>query len=265
MFQDLWKTICKVRATYFPFDQQHCTIIIRSGAHDTQSIRFYQRRPIQGQQFIRGEWELIQSHTDITEEHLTDFGHVNYSLVRFTLVLKRNHRYYVIKIILPFTLVSFVTLFTFLLPPQTGEKLTLNVTILLSLVIYLQLLSEYIPKSDDEIPILTLFCNGNFFLVFLSCIMTVYVLYLYHRPTTSYISCVPTYMRVILLDYLSPFVYCTIEKRKNKEIQTNNPPRRLSSIAKSLSNIISIQPTNQQVNSLITKQVHISLFHFQGN
>ncbi len=32
------------------------------------------------------------------------------------------------------------TLFTFLLPPQSGEKLTLSVTILLSLVIYLQLL-----------------------------------------------------------------------------------------------------------------------------
>lgn len=256
MFQDLWKTICKVRSTYFPFDQQHCTIIIRSGSHDSQSIKFFQRRPIERHSFIRGEWDLLHSYTEITEERISDFGQVDYSLVRFTLILKRNHLYYLIKIILPFTLVSFVTLFTFLLPPQTGEKLTLNVTILLSLVIYLQLLTEYIPKSDDETPILTLFCNANFFLVFLSCIMTVYVLYLYHRPSTSYIVCVPSYMKIFLLDYISPFVYCSINKHRKKQILlkkalAEKKPRRLSSIEKNMSNLFSspaqIQPANHQV------------------
>ena len=235
MFQDLWKTICKVRSTYFPFDQQHCTLIIRSGAHDSQSIKFIQRRPIQGHSFIRGEWELVHSYTEITDERVSDFGQVDYSLVRFTLILKRNHLYYLIKIILPFTMVSCVTLFTFLLPPQTGEKLTLNVTILLSLVIYLQLLSEYIPKSDDETPLLTLFCNANFFLVFLSCIMTVFVLYLYHRPSTSNIARVPLRVKIVLLDYLSPLVYGKIEKRFDdhpllKSIGTEKKPKSLSSI-----------------------------------
>jgi len=256
MFQDLWKTICKVRSTYFPFDQQHCTIIIRSGAHDSQSIQFIQRRPIQGHSFIRGEWELIHSYTEITNEHVSNFGHVDYSLVRFTLILKRNHLYYLIKIILPFALVSCVTLFTFLLPPQTGEKLTLNVTILLSLVIYLQLLSEYIPKSDDETPILTLFCNANFFLVFLSCIMTVYVLYLYHRPSTSHVARVPSYMKIILLDYLSPCIYGSISKnRKQQETEIKavkeRKPRRLSSIEKSMCHIFSITPSIRIANKQV--------------
>jgi hypothetical protein len=259
MFQDLWKTICKVRSTYFPFDQQHCTIIIRSGSRDSQSIKFLHRRPIQGHSFIRGEWELIHSYTEITDERVSDFGQVDYSLVRFTLILKRNHSYYLIKIILPFTLVSFVTLFTFLLPPQTGEKLTLNVTILLSLVIYLQLLSQYIPKSDDETPILTLFCNANFFLVFLSCIMTVYVLYLYHHPTTSYIACVPKYMKLILLDYLSPFVYCRINKNKKHEFLLkqnfkDKKPRRLSSIEKNMSDIFLITPQTQTANQQVNEK-----------
>ena len=258
MFQDLWKTICKVRSTYFPFDQQRCTIIIRSGAHDSQSIKFILRRPIQGHSFIRGEWELVHSYTDITDERVSDFGEIDYSLVRFTLVLKRNHLYYLIKIILPFAMVSFVTLFTFLLPPQTGEKLTLNVTILLSLVIYLQLLSEYIPKSDDETPILTLFCNANFFLVFLSCIMTVYVLYLYHRPSTAHVACVPTYLRIIFIDYLSPVVYCNlnnqgVKKPKSpKKTSLEKRPRRLSSIEKRMCHLLAIdspiQTTNQQVS-----------------
>ncbi|CAF4557804.1 unnamed protein product [Rotaria sp. Silwood1] len=269
MFQDLWKTICKVRSTYFPFDQQNCTIIIRSGSHDTQSIKFIQRRPIQARSFIRGEWELIHSYTEITDERVSDFGEVDYSLVRFTLILKRNHLYYLIKIILPFTLVSFVTLFTFLLPPQSGEKLTLNVTILLSLVIYLQLLSEYIPKSDDEIPILTLFCNANFFLVFLSCIMTVYVLYLYHRPSTSHIACVPIYMKIILLDYISPFIYCSINKYRRKQALVNKPsernhPRRLSSIENNICHIFSVTPsirtTNQQAIEILKCLQQIKTF-----
>ena len=256
MFQDLWRTICKVRSTYFPFDQQLCSIIIRSGAHDSQSMKFILRRSIAGHSFILGEWKLMHSYTEITEERVSDFGQVDYSLVRFTLILKRNHLYYLIKIILPFTLVSCVTLFTFLLPPQTGEKLTLNVTILLSLVIYLQLLSAYIPKSDDETPILTLFCNANFFLVFLSCIMTVYVLYLYHRPATSDIACVPARVRVILLDYLSPWVYCQsnqyVRKRRlSRRDSEDKRPRRLSSIEKRMCQLFTLTtpspPTNQQV------------------
>ncbi|CAF1124864.1 unnamed protein product [Rotaria sordida] len=260
MFQDVWKTICKVRSTYFPFDQQRCTIIIRSGSHDSHSIKFIQRRPIQARSFIRGEWELIHSYTEITDERVSDFGQVDYSLVRFTLILKRNYVHYFMKIILPFTLVSFVTLFTFLLPPQSGEKLTLNVTILLSLVFYLQLFSEYIPKSDDETPILTLFCNANFFLVFLSCIMTVYVLYLYHHSSTSHIACVPTYMKIILLDYLSPFVYCSINKQRKKQILTKrsseeNQPRRISSIEKNICHIFSVtsstRTTNQQAIEIL--------------
>ncbi|CAF4299648.1 unnamed protein product, partial [Rotaria socialis] len=261
MFQDLWKTICKVRSTYFPFDQQHCTIIIRSGSRDGHSVKFIQRRPIVGHSFIRGEWELLNSYTEIADERISDFGQADYSLVRFSLILKRNHVHYLIKIILPFALVSFVTLFTFLLPPQTGEKLTLNVTILLSLVIYLQLLSGYIPKSDDETPILTLFCNANFFLVVLSCIMTVYVSYLYHRPTTSNIACVPSHMKIILLDYLSPLVYCNVKKHlktrrlAKKHEAEEKRPRRLSSIEKRLCNLFtfktSIQPANQQAVELL--------------
>ena len=258
MFQDLWKTICKVRSTYFPFDQQQCTITIRSGSHDSQSIKFIQRRPIQGQSFIRGEWELIHSYTEITEERISDFGQIDYSLVRFTLVLKRNYLYYLIKIILPFTLVSLVTLFTFLLPPQSGEKLTLNVTILLSLVIYLQLISEYIPKSDDETPILTLFSNANFFLVFLSCIMTVYVLYLYHRPSTSHIAPVPSWIKKILLDCISPLVYCNRIKFEEKQkllekALEEKQLRRLSNIEQYVCHIFSITPpirtANQQVKN----------------
>ena len=265
MFQDLWKTICKVRSTYFPFDQQNCTIIIRSGSHDSQSIKFIQRRPITGQSFIRGEWELIHSYTEITDERVSDFGQVDFSLVRFTLILKRNHLYYLIRIILPFALVSFVTLFTFLLPPQTGEKLTLNVTILLSLVIYLQLLSEHIPKSDDETPILTLFCNANFFLVFLSCIMTVYVLYLYHRPSTSNIACVPSHMKIIFLDYLSPLVYCRVNKRTTKNQSKKHDieekrPRRLSSIEKHMCHLFTLTTPIRTANQQVIKKMQMKYY-----
>lgn len=258
MFQDLWKTICKVRSTYFPFDRQYCTLIIRSGAHDSQSIKFIQRRPIQGHSFIRGEWELVKSFTYITNERVSDFGQADFSLVRFVLVLRRNHVYYLIKIILPFSMVSFVTLFTFLLPPQTGEKLTLNVTILLSLVIYLQLLSAHIPKSDDETPMLTLFCNINFFFVFLSCIMTVFVLYLYHRPSKSNIVSVPNRVKIILLDYISPLVYCRFKRRQNsKTAERTRRDAKLKSLNSIEQNMFQILSSNPQCNRTLNKQVNL--------
>ena len=77
---------------------------------------------------------------------------------------------------------------------------------LLSLVFYLQVLSEYIPKGYSRIPLLTLYALGNFVLVLISCICTVFILRLYYRPP-SYKSCnqkqVPYCMRVFFFKWLA--------------------------------------------------------------
>jgi hypothetical protein len=111
----------------------------------------------------------IDANTSIVFDH-------EYTGLRYTMKLRRVATFYLIKIIFPFTLITLVTLFAFWLAPDSGEKLTLNVTILLSLIFYLQMITEYIPRGYTKLPTLTLYSLLNFFFVFLSCTISVIVL-----------------------------------------------------------------------------------------
>ncbi len=42
----------------------------------------------------------------------------------------------------------------FWIPPDSGEKITLTITLLLALTVFLQLITEYTPKSSKSLPII---------------------------------------------------------------------------------------------------------------
>ena len=42
----------------------------------------------------------------------------------------------------------------FWLPPDSGEKITLIITILLALTVFLQLITEYTPKASKSLPLI---------------------------------------------------------------------------------------------------------------
>jgi hypothetical protein len=52
-----------------------------------------------------------------------------------------------------------IALFVFWLPPDSCEKITLTVTILVALTVFLQFINEYTPKAAKSQPII----GKNFF------------------------------------------------------------------------------------------------------
>ena len=134
-----------------------------------------------------------------------------------------------------------------------GEKLTLDITILLSLVFYLQIISDYIPRSFSKIPILTLFTLVNFFLVFLSCVFTVLVLRLYYKTPTFFSSRnsqLPYVFRLILFKYIAPVLLLKFNLRNRDEVYLTHGDeyikhQELKQVAKSREHLTIIQNKNQ--------------------
>jgi hypothetical protein len=170
---------------------------------------------------IKTEWFITNS--TVTESSLTlskSFNSIEYTVLKFTLKLRRVPTYYFLKIIFPFTIIASITLFTFWLAPDSGEKLTLDITILLSLVFYLQIISDYIPRGFSKIPLLTLFTLTNFFMVFLSCVFTVLVLRLYYKSPMFFSSTknqLPYFARLVLFKYIAPVLMLRFYFRKQGE------------------------------------------------
>lgn len=122
-FQTVSKNFCKIDIMNFPFDEQHCSISIRSSGRDQNIMKIIKRNhKIKVMENFKTEWFIFNSWVEETtmtigknESTLADF-----SVLRFNMKLRRVTTYYFLKIIFPFTIITSVTLFTFWLAPDSS-------------------------------------------------------------------------------------------------------------------------------------------------
>ena len=62
--------------------------------------------------------------------------------------------FYTINIITPCLTMSLLALLVFYLPPDSGEKVSLGITVLLSFSVFLLLVAENVPKTSEFVPLL---------------------------------------------------------------------------------------------------------------
>ena len=77
-----------------------------------------------------------------------------YPDVTFYVIMKRRPDFYLLTMLFPVILTSAVAALSFLLPVESGEKVSLEITVLLSLAVFLLLVSEALPPSSDDFPII---------------------------------------------------------------------------------------------------------------
>jgi len=77
-----------------------------------------------------------------------------YPDVTFIIHMKRRSLFYVINLIFPCLLIYAVSFLGFFLPVESGEKVNLEITILLALVVFLLIVGETLPPTPDVIPVL---------------------------------------------------------------------------------------------------------------
>lgn len=74
-----------------------------------------------------------------------------------------------------------LSILLFLLPPDSGEKMTLGVTILLAFFVNSLVVSNYTPEALSELPVIGIYYTFNIFLVAISVAESVWVLNVHFR------------------------------------------------------------------------------------
>lgn len=146
-----------------------------------------------------GEWYLIGmpgKKNTITYQCCPE----PYVDVTFTIQIRRRTLYYFFNLIVPCVLISSMALLGFTLPPDSGEKLTLGVTILLSLTVFLNLVAESMPTTSDAVPLIGSYFNCIMFMVASSVVLTVLVLNFHHRTPDRYV--MPSWIKMLFLQWL---------------------------------------------------------------
>lgn len=72
----------------------------------------------------------------------------------FYITLRRKTLFYTVNLIIPCVGISFLSILVFYLPSDSGEKVSLSISILLSLTVFFLLLVEIIPPTSITVPLL---------------------------------------------------------------------------------------------------------------
>lgn len=127
----------------------------------------------------------------------------------YTVILRRKPLFYVVNLIVPCVLISFLNMAVFYLPVDDGEKVSIGVSLLLALVVFLQLVvTNLLPPNSISIPLFAKYLL--FAVVFNVCaiVSTVVVLHLNFRM--SDVSFWPRWIRILVFRVLPKvlFVRC---------------------------------------------------------
>ena len=167
---------CNFDLTYFPFDEQHC--IIKIGAWSSNSeveILKAREKGVYLGNISHEQWQIINA--TMQNVHIQYTGNSYYSEIRFDLHLKRKAGYYLMYIFFPSIIFSMVTSVTFIVPPEVDNRLALSFTALLAQSVFQSMVGNDMPKSSDNLPLLSLYLFLMDFYIFVAIALQSFAVY----------------------------------------------------------------------------------------
>ena len=146
---DKYDPLCDVDPQAFPFDIQTCSLRVTGWMTDSSYVNYTTYGIVLDEFHNSSEWDLVKSQTYSFESDTEEYTSSN---VVFEFTFKRRSGYYILTVIVPFIVVSVLGLLTFPLPPESGEKVSLGMTCLLSFFVIQASVSEHLPTSSHSMP-----------------------------------------------------------------------------------------------------------------
>ncbi|XP_060561668.1 neuronal acetylcholine receptor subunit alpha-10-like isoform X2 [Ruditapes philippinarum] len=195
---------CAMNIRNFPFDVQSCFLKFASWTHNglkvNLSIYYGKIEDLSEYFFSNTEWNLDEFKAKINRLDYAccpDF-YVDFTV---TMIIRRRPLYYFYTIICPCLWLTVLNLLVFLLPAESGDKVSLGVTVFLAFSVFMLVISEKVPVSSQSVPLIGTYLTVTMGMTSLSLFMTVFILNLHH--VTPHRQGVPRWLRFLSHDVLS--------------------------------------------------------------
>lgn len=200
------ETGCSADITFYPFDVQTCRIDLVQLGYYYEDLVLVPMLTQVGMDFYEenGIWKIMKSNVSSIY-----FNTLHY--IRFEFVLKRRSGFFIVNMLLPILLMGFLNLFVFVLPADSGERVGYSITLLLSISVFLTLISDTLPPtSQPQMPILSFILMSDVVMSSLSVCCTIVGLRFYHKEEGK-----------VIPKYLQTFVNCVLctKLRKRNEVK----------------------------------------------
>lgn len=192
------KSECKINVEFFPFDEQSCTLTFGSWTYNMQRIDVVpvDRQADLSNYIENGEWEIIKVSAERLAEKFPCCP-VPYSYVIYTLRIRRRTMYYVSNLIIPCGVIAALAFLSFYLPADSGERISLVITVLLAMTVYMLMVSNTMPPTSEVIPLI-----GKYYLAVMIeialCLVATCITIKWHHNATP----IPRWMHAIFVKFL---------------------------------------------------------------
>ncbi|XP_040002548.1 neuronal acetylcholine receptor subunit alpha-9-I [Xiphias gladius] len=201
------KSTCVVDVSYFPFDWQQCNLTFGSWTYNGNQVDISLAMDSGDlSDFVENvEWEC---HGMPAVRNVMMYGCCSdpYTEVTYTLLLKRRSSFYIFNLLLPCFLISFLAPLGFYLPADSGEKVSLGVTVLLALTVFQLLVAESMPPAES-MPYIGKYYIATMTMITASTSLTIFIMNIHFCGAEA--KPVPHWAKVLIIDYMSKifFVY----------------------------------------------------------
>ncbi|ELT99605.1 hypothetical protein CAPTEDRAFT_167143 [Capitella teleta] len=216
----IFKSHCDINVQYFPFDIQVCKLQFLPWSHDGYKVDMvhiwrdkyatdktnYSNNPfipmgIDMKQFVPSqEWDVLAvtaqkniRYYPCCKEPFPD--------ITFQVTIRRKTLFYSINIIVPCVCINLLTLTGFYVPCDCGEKISICITILLSISMFQLLLFDLVPGTSVSVPLLGQYILFTLFVTTGSVVCSVIVLNVNYRG--SLVGTMPPRLKSIFVDNLA--------------------------------------------------------------
>uniref|UniRef100_A0A3P8VML0 Cholinergic receptor nicotinic alpha 9 subunit n=1 Tax=Cynoglossus semilaevis TaxID=244447 RepID=A0A3P8VML0_CYNSE len=201
------KSSCVVDVSYFPFDSQECNLTFGSWTYNGNQVDIIMAMDSGDlSDFVENvEWEC---HGMPATKNVIMYGCCSdpYPDITYTVLLQRRSSFYIFNLLLPCFLISFLAPLGFYLPADSGEKVSLGVTVLLALTVFQLMVAESMPPSES-VPLIGKYYIATMTMVTASTALTIFIMNIHFCGAEA--KPVPRWAKVLIIDYMSKifFVY----------------------------------------------------------
>ncbi|XP_022781674.1 uncharacterized protein LOC111322769 [Stylophora pistillata] len=209
---------CKMDVKYFPFDAQACDLKFGSWTYDGFRMDMVPEALIADtSKFVsNGEWELISFPAKRNVIYYVCCPEP-YPDVTYTLRIQRLALFYYMNLMIPCLLITVLTVTAFYLPPDSGERITLVITNLLAMTVFMLLVADIMPSTSEVIPVISIYFSGAIFEVSLALLATCFILKChFHDPASSDM---PVWIRHIVLKWMAQFLRVKVPRHRKQGTQ----------------------------------------------
>ncbi|CAG0886492.1 unnamed protein product [Cyprideis torosa] len=206
----IFRSSCQINVEYFPFDEQRCTMKFASWTYGGYQVNLTKdtHEADLTNYVSNGEFDLVEMRIDRNVQYYSCCVEP-YPDITYTIILRRRPLFYVFNLILPCVLITGVALLSFYMPSDSGEKVTLGITTLLSMTVFLMVIGESMPPTSEKLPLIGLYYGVTISLVSFATGLSVVTLNLHHRGMRG--REVPKIIKTLVFGYLAKLLWIRLD------------------------------------------------------